>query len=342
MQQANAANPDLTTPVYGKGMIQHGHLPDQAAAHAVAEAEQAMRLDLAEGDAVLGFTRPILLHLLANRDHALFSDEVIARVRGMVEHMARQMLMATATAAEEADPITWVAEREEGLAALLLQDSTILGHAHALTQEAQLAEQLQRRSGFDGVLSPLVQELAAASDPQVAAGAMRVIAAQARFLQTARRMELPLGELPGDLFRKVLLLLRTHLPDEPAVPAAEAALRSEYDEGLGRLGQLGQLVIGLGPHATRALSIDHAGLALFATALGMASAQDRNLALLSLGENQLARLALALRAAGLSQGQVEEQFLFLHPDALLPDNFATITPDRARALLAASAVTQDG
>jgi hypothetical protein len=55
--------------------------------------------------------------------------------------------------------------------------------------------------------------------------------------------------------------------------------------------------------------------------------------LLSFGENQLARLALALRAAGLAQDAVEEQFYYLHPDAQLPAGFDRVTPDRAAAIL---------
>ena len=74
----------------------------------------------------------------------------------------------------------------------------------------------------------------------------------------------------------------------------------------------------------------------------MASDQDRNLVLLSFGENQLARLALALRAAGLGQSAVEEQFIYLHPDALLPEGFDAWTPARAAALLAAARVERAG
>jgi hypothetical protein len=94
--------------------------------------------------------------------------------------------------------------------------------------------------------------------------------------------------------------------------------------------------MGMGEQAVRALAIDHAGLALFSTALAMASRQDRNLAVLSFADRQFARLALALRAAGLQQRAVEEQFLFLHPDTALPAGFATLGADRAAALLAGS------
>ncbi len=301
------------------------------------QVEQVMREGLAGGDLVLASTRPILRHLLANRDHALFSDEVIARVRGMNVHVARQLLFARAEAGGLADPAAFADERQDALATLLIDDVAFLVHAHALTLEAQLALQLQGRSGFDCVLSPLLQELTSSADAELAAGAMRVIAVQARFLQAYRRMELPLAELPADLFHKALLALRAHCGEDPLAAKAEAALRATFDESQGRLGQLSRLVMGLGRSAPRALAIDRAGLAIFTTALAMAAGQDRPMTILSFGENQLARLALALRAAGLRQDAVEEQFLYLHPDAVLPAGFDCVTAERAAAMLAGKA-----
>jgi hypothetical protein len=92
----------------------------------------------------------------------------------------------------------------------------------------------------------------------------------------------------------------------------------------------------LGQKATRALAIDHAGVAIFATALAMASGQERGLTVLSFADRQYVRLALALRAAGLKQQAVEEQYLYLHPDIALPDGFEAMRADRAAALLASS------
>ena len=303
----------------------------------VESVEQLLRDELERGDAMIATARPILRHLLANDDHALFNDEMIARIRGMMTHVASQLLFAQAGAAKVADRAGYVAGRQEDLAQALFEDTAFLAHAHALTLEAQLAERLQARSGIDSVLSPLVQELAAAKDMDTAALAMTVLAAEARFMQHHRRMELPLGELPGDLFHKALLLLRSHAGDADA-PAAEAErlLRESYDERTGRLGLLTRLVMAMGQRAARALAIDHAGLAIFSTALAMASGQDRAVTVLSFADRQFARLALALRAAGLKQQAVEEQFLFLHPEIALPDGFDMLRADRAAALLAAS------
>src|SRR5688500_4110902 len=230
--------------------------------------EQLLLDELGRGDAMIATSRPILRHLLANDDHALFSDEMIARIRGMMNHVATQLLFAQGAAAEAFDRARYAAERQDELAQALFEDTDFLAHAHALTLEAQLAERLQGRSGIDTVLTPLVQELAAAKEMDVAGLAMAVLAAQARFMQHHRRMELPLGELPGDLFHKALLLMRSQGEEaEHAAAEAEGRLREVYDEGSARLGLLTRLVMAMGQRAVRALAIDHAGLAIFSTAL---------------------------------------------------------------------------
>ena len=300
--------------------------------------ERVLRDELVEGDAMIAAARPILRHLLANDDDGLFSDETIARVRGLVLSVADQLLFGLAAAAEVRERPAYAAERQDDLARALFADTAFLAHVHALTVEAQLIERLQGRSGIDPVLTPLIQELVASSDGAVAGLAMAVLAAQARFQQHCRRMELPLGELPGDLFHRALTALREHAGDDgaPAAEAAERQLRDSYQEGAGRLGLIARLVMAMGHRAPRALAIDHGGLAVFATALAMASRQERDLVVLSFSERQYARLALSLCAAGLKQQAVLEQFLYLHPDISLPEGFGMLRADRAVALLAAS------
>jgi hypothetical protein len=298
--------------------------------------EHALHSELRRGDAMIATSRPILRHLLANDDHGLFSDEMIARIRGMMNHVAAQLLFAEAAAADAPDRARFAAERQDALAQALFEDTDFLAHAHALTLEAQLTERLQGRSGIDAVLTPLVQELAAAREMDVAGLAMAVLAAQARFMQHHRRMELPLGELPGDLFHRALELLRSQGEGDPAAEQAAQDLRDGYEEGAGRIGLLARMVMTLGQKAARALAIDHAGVAIFATALAMASGQERALTVLSFADRQFARLALALRAAGLKQQAVEEQFLYLHPEIALPDGFEAMRADRAAAMLASS------
>lgn len=298
--------------------------------------EQVLREELAQGDVAIASTRPTLRHLLVSEEQGLFSDEVVARIRGMLIDVASQLLEAHAVAAGQPGRMAFVSARVDALAALLFADGAFLAHAHALALEAQLLARVHARSGIDPVLSPLVQELAAGKDPAAAGLAMNVLAAQARFVQYHRRMELPLRDLPAELFHKSLLALREQAePADDAARRAEEHLRGQYQEGAGRLALIARLVTGMGRRATRALAIDHAGLSIFATALAMASGQDRDLAVLSLNGRQFARLALSLRAAGLAPTAVATQFAYLHPEIALPEGFELLRADSAAALLTA-------
>ena len=275
--------------------------------------------ELAQGDFVLATIAPVLGHLLANHDNSLFSDEVVARVQGMVQNVANQILVVHGSNVGAADQ------------ALLL-------HCHALAIESQLTQRLHESGALDPVLSPLLQSLVASDDAQVAESAMGLLAAQARFIETQRRMELPLRELTGELFHKALVaFIETFGPEDgAAVERSVDALRAGCDEGASRIGLLARIVTGMGAGARAALAIHHAGTALFLTALALATGQDRPLAVLATNDRQLARLALMLRAAGLQPQEVEEQFLYLHPDIALPDGFETLRADQAEAMLAAS------
>ncbi|MFN4114484.1 MAG: hypothetical protein ACK4GD_11130 [Sphingomonadaceae bacterium] len=298
--------------------------------------EAVLREELARGDIVLGTIGPILGHLLAQADHSLFNDEVVARIRGMTRHVARQLLAAGQDAAGESEQVDPAAEAR--LAGVLAGNVHFLIHCHALALEAQLARQIEQRSGIDPVLSPLMQALIASDDAATASTAMAALAAQARFMQYQRRMELPLAELPGDLFHQAMTAWRADPVAGGAeqTAAAEQKLRAAYDEGGSRLGLLSRLVSGLGNGVTAALSVSHAGSALFLSGLAVAARQERDLTAIATNDSQLARLALALRAAGLKPKEVEEQFLYLHPDVALPEGFEFMRADRAAGLLSAS------
>src|SRR6187401_3595333 len=90
--------------------------------------EQVMHDELARGDAMIAAARPILRHLLANDDTGLFSDEMIARVRGMMLDVAEQLLFVQAGAAEVRDRPAYVGERQDELAQALFEDSDFLSH----------------------------------------------------------------------------------------------------------------------------------------------------------------------------------------------------------------------
>ena len=297
--------------------------------------------ELAAADFAQANVGPILRHLLGNDDHALFSDRIVAQVRAQIEDLARQLAMSLETALGHADPRGAANATAPLLAAALIDSPAILAHAHALALEAQLAERLATRLSLDAVLSPLLQSLIASSDPNTAATAMALLAAQARFVQAQRRGELPLAELPGDLLHTALLIMREHgCGNDPArdrvAAVLETAIRSNFDEAANRLGLLHRLVGGMGGGAIAALDVEHAGVALFVTALGLGAGLERDHAMFATTEAQLPRLALALLASGAKSALVEQQFFAIHPEVTLPEGFETLRADRAAALLAGS------
>lgn len=311
-------------------MLGYGSVMTDAAANprSTDSVESRLRDALERGDAVIGTVSPVLRHLLASDDSGLFADAILARVRGMIADVARQLV----------DHMGGGEENQFALVGALMANPAFLTHVHALVLEWQLTERLQAGLALDPVLSPLLQALIASSDQTTAALAMKFLAAQARFGQAQRRMRLPLAELPGDLLHGALVAMRGIAGAEPQADAraaaAEAAIRADYGESRSRLGLISRLVTGMGAGAVAALSIHHAGAAIFLSALGIASAQDRDLATLATSETQRTRFALALCAAGLKPAAIEEQLLALDPDAALPEGLNRLTPDRAAALLA--------
>lgn len=301
----------------------------------IESAEFLLREELARGDAVLGTVTPILRHLLANDDNAIFGDEIIARVRGMTADVAHQLLRELAVA--NGDDLAGPAHDDlEQLTETLTRSSAFLGHVHALSLEWQLTERMAARLSLDPVLSPLLQALVGSRDETTSGLAMKFLAAQARFGQSQRRMRLPLGELTADLLHGALLALRTVKGAGETMNAAEATIRSRYDEGGSRLGLISRLVTGMGGGIVAALAISHAGVAIFLSALAQASGQERDLSVLSTSDGQIARLTLALRAAGLKPQTVEEQFVALHPQAAIPDGIDRLGTERAASILAMS------
>lgn len=292
-----------------------------------------LRAELARGDAVIGSVAPILRHLLANDDNSLFGDEIIARVRGMIADIGSQLVAGHTPTDEGAQESEAQGVKSDALTRDLIDVPGLMSHVHALALEWQLTERMQARLGVDPVLTPLLQALIASPDASTAASAMNLLAAQARFVQAMRRMQLPLSELPGDFLHGVLQVMKCHVPAEQGA-AAEAAIRAKYDESRSRLGLIARIVTGMGGGAVAALSVSHAGVAIFMTALALASGQVRELAVLSANEGQAARLGLALKAAGLKSASAAEQFIAIHPELAPPDGLERIGSDQAAAILA--------
>ncbi len=301
--------------------------------------EAILRDELARGNRALSGVAPVISHMLASSGHALVSDAIVARLRGMLMDLACQLIAASMSKADgqtgdiDEAVIDQVADHLAG-------DSDVLGHLYALAMEGHLTERLEQRSSVDPVLSPLLQELIASDQAAIAELAMTTLAAQSRFTQSQRRMELPLGELPSDLFVAVVKRFKkaAHADDRDRVSQAMKDLKNQYDEGTGRLGLLARLVSSMRGGAVAALELDHAGLALFVSGISALTRQPRDLAVLACHERQAARLALSLRAGGLNPEAIERQFLLIEPSEMLPSGIAAMSPERARDLLGGSAL----
>jgi len=295
---------------------------DLAADHAV---EAILRDELAREARALGSVVPVLRHLLGSEARGLVSDAILARVRGMIFDLASQVCAAS----EGRDPATRLSGADlaapERLAEALMADEALLAFCHALAAEGLIAERLHQHSAIDPVLSPLLQELIASEDPAIAGLAMSTLAAQSRFMQSQRRMELPLGELPPELFHAVIA--------STANPGGLRKVQNDYDEASSRLGLLARLVSAMRRGMVAALSLDHAGLALFASALAAHTRLPRESCVIACHEGQGARLALALRSAGLGLPAMERQFLLVEPSARMPRAIAELSPERARLML---------
>lgn len=301
--------------------------------------ENVLRRELAHGDAMLGSVVPVLRHLLRNEDASLFGDEIVARVRGMAADIAGQLIDAAGGSGlaetARADLLTRVADG-------LIGNAALIGHLHALAIEWQLTDRLHARLALDPVLPPLLQALIASPNGPTSTLGMNLLAAQSRFTQAQRRMKLPLAELPAHVLHAILPSLHGACGDDRSADLlaeqAEATIRAGFDESRSRLGLIARIVSGMGAGAVAALSVAHGGVAVFLSALAIASGQERDIVVLATHEAQLARLALSLRAAGLGPDAMEEQMLALHPDVTPPAGFERIGPEHAAALLAVPAV----
>ncbi|MFU7528585.1 hypothetical protein [Qipengyuania sp. ASV99] len=300
--------------------------------------EAILRDELARGNRALSGVAPVISHLLENSGHALVSDAIVARLRGMLSDVARQLLGAGLAPHLRGQVNEDAADQ---LSAALAGNSSVLNHLYALAMEGHLTERLEQRSSLDPVLSPLLQELIASDRPNVAEIAMNALAAQSRFMQGQRRMNLPVGELPADLFLQALECFRkAPLNLNPAqVSSGVSALKARYDEGVGRLGLFARLIGSMRGGAVVALELNHSGLALFVSAMAALTRQPRDLAILACHQRQAARLALSLRAAGLDARAIERQFVLIEPDEMLPTGIADLRAERAQELLAASDVS---
>lgn len=308
--------------------------------------QSVMRVELKRGDRVLSARGVVLRQLIATEDRSMFSDAIVSRVRAMAEDLARQVGYKLAQAAGERDARAWADSITEPLSGALIDEPVIVDHLHSIALEWQLTESMQRRAGVDPSLSPLLQALIGADDPTSSSLAMDLLTSQAAFARHQQRMSLPVTELPAEVLFSLLETLRHAVAGDLAFEAharnTEHAIRQAYDESQCRISLANRLVAALGAGAFAALSITHAGVAVFLSALAAATGDNRDTVAVSTSESQLARLALSLRAAGLSNAEIEREFYAIHPDITLPDGFGRLQGGDARALLTGQGVSDDG
>ena len=286
--------------------------------------ERVLRDELVRGDAMIATARPILRHLLANDDHALFSDEMIARVRGMMTRRRRAAAVRPGRRRRSARPRR-LCRRAAGRAGA----GAVRGHRVPRPRPCADARGAADRAAAGAQRH---RPGALAAGPGAGRGEGRRHGRRWRWPCSPRRRASAAPAADGAAARRAA---RRPVPPGAAAAAragrrgrraggrdAERQLRDDYDEGAGRLGLIDPAGHGHGPEGARARwRSTTPGWRSSSTALAMASGQERDLVVLSFAERQFARLALALRAAGLKQQAVEEQFLYLHPDVALPDGF---------------------
>ncbi|MGB3472006.1 MAG: hypothetical protein WBA51_14395 [Erythrobacter sp.] len=298
--------------------------------------ETVLRDELVRADRALSGVAPVLGHMLASSGHSLVSDAIVARVRGMLSDLARQLLERAPT--NDDSKVGFRIDPVDALADALADDTQVLAHVHAAAMEGHLTQRLESRSAIDPVLTPLWQELIASDNPGIGESAMQALAAQSRFCQTQRRMQYPLSELPPDTLERVLKIWvrMTAVEQEPSVMTALRALKGEYDEAATRAGQLNQVISRMQGAAIAALELEHSGLALFVSALSHLTGQSRDRAVLACHSRQAARLALSLRAAGQDEAGIERQFMVLEPAAMVPPSITDLSIGAARTILQGS------
>lgn len=282
-------------------------------------AESLLRADLARARATQAAVPQVLGQLLATDHDGLFSEEVLAHTRGVLDSLALEMLREV--------------DRPDGeslarLTAALAGESALLGHCHALALEWQLTERLQRESRVDPVLSTQVQNAIADPDGERAALGMGVLAAQARFVQAQRRMQSSLAEVPADLLHLALFRLAETCGERGEV--AGGIIRARHDEGRGRCALMTRLLLSLDEGFTSAINPGDAGVALFVTALSLATGLPRDRTIVAAAAGQSAVLATMLIASGMERDQAAKVLLVLQPDIEPPAH--CLSTDRAGAM----------
>jgi hypothetical protein len=295
-----------------------------------------LREELISDDRALASVVPVLSHVLAHPGEPLVSDEVVARMRGLVAGIA--MAFPTSTNAESCD----------ALASELAKNGNLVSHCYALGVEGAITQSLSENYGIEPSLPALVQELIGSKEAAIAELAMAFMASQARFSEGHNRGTAALYELPSELFDAAVTAWKLWASSNKIsavsvdLADAEAELRARYDEGSTRLGLLNRMLSAIGASSQVLAEIETAGLAIFASATAKEAGQPRELVILSCQTQQSLRLALALKASGRSSEAILHQFAFLGRNIVLPADFDEWDAKQATDILNASPLSAKG
>ncbi|MXP25293.1 hypothetical protein GRI39_04440 [Altererythrobacter indicus] len=266
-------------------------------------------------------------------DPLLFSDRIVAHSRGMLSNIAYQLVTYLEDNSNNNNKISVFSDKVDELYNSLLSDQEVLDFVHAEALEWQLADRLETQLGLDPVTPPILQELVRSDQVELAQLAKDVQAVQANAAQMARRMEMPLKALPADIFHKVLLIFeKGYIETQQAHTVAQlcVSLRETYAERKRRINKIARMLLLMGRRLREALFIEKAGVAIFSTALAAASGEERRRLIYTLSESQASRLGLTMRAAGLSEEEINEQIALLHPGLSVDIPFDRIAYSNAR------------
>lgn len=290
-----------------------------------------LRAELAADDRALSGMVPVLTHMLASPGEKMVSDDVLARLRGLIGSVARQ-LNAMGGISEP--------QHTDALALAIAENGNLLTHFYGLAIEGAITDWLIAERGIDPVLSTLLRELVGSKEAEIAQLAMSLMAAQARFAEGQRRADLAVFELPAGLFDEAIGVWKAWAKREPLPELAkiEGDLRAQYDEGATRIGLIERLLSAIGAGGAVVCELETAGLAIFSSAVAKQTGQQRELVLLSCQPGQSLRLALALKICGLPEEAIMHQFDVLGRAVALPDDFADWKEDAATELLAGSSL----
>lgn len=265
-----------------------------------------------------------------------FSDAIMARTRGLVRSLARQL----SEAERETDNSTNSSVQSIGRISRYLENNeALLRHCHALTLEHSLLLRLQQIRGADPILPPVIRECLSDDKESTASLAMRFVASQGKFLQSLERMHLPLSQLPADILHEVLRDWRNSGSPQnaAAMTASEAQIRNAYDERNSRAALLERLATIVTDTGNEIFQLEKSGLSLFVSLLSDALKQEREEIVRLLDLSQTSRLALALHAVGKKRRAVLADLAYLSDEHAEAAWSGEIDQAEARALYFAEA-----